>query len=112
MALTEEKCKNNDNIPISEIKQDIEDTQREIEQYESEFIRRIFKLNDVTAADMMTPRPFVFLFDGNKTLGEMAEVISNSSHSRIHVYDQTPNHILGMVHQKELLKSLSQNKKD
>ena len=82
-----------------------------IEQYESEFIRRIFKLNDVTAADMMTPKPFVFLLDGNKTLGEMAEVISNSSHSRIPVYDQTPNQILGIVHQKELLKALAQNKK-
>ena len=36
MALTDEKCKQNDNIPIYEIEQDINETQREIDQYQNE----------------------------------------------------------------------------
>ena len=38
MALTEEQCKQNDNIPTEEIKQDIIDTQMEIGLYEDELI--------------------------------------------------------------------------
>jgi hypothetical protein len=36
MALTDEKCKQNDNIPTSEIELDIAETQREIDQYQKE----------------------------------------------------------------------------
>ena len=36
MALTDEKCKQNDNIPTSVIEFDIAETQREIDQYQKE----------------------------------------------------------------------------
>jgi len=36
MALTDERCKQNDNIPTSEIEFDIAETQREIDQYQKE----------------------------------------------------------------------------
>ena len=36
MALTDEKCKQNDNIPTSDIEMDIAETQREIDQYQKE----------------------------------------------------------------------------
>ncbi|MDO8504616.1 MAG: hemolysin family protein [Candidatus Liptonbacteria bacterium] len=82
-----------------------------IEQYESEFIQKIFKLKDITAGDMMTPKPFVFFLDGNKTLGEMEGEIRKSTHTRIPIYDKTPNRILGIVYQKELMGALIDNKR-
>lgn len=36
MALTDEQCAENDNIPTHEIEQDISDTQNEIDQYQRE----------------------------------------------------------------------------
>ena len=36
MALTDEKCKQNENIPTSDIEMDIAETQREIDQYQKE----------------------------------------------------------------------------
>ncbi|MBI5732552.1 HlyC/CorC family transporter [Candidatus Jorgensenbacteria bacterium] len=81
-----------------------------IQKYEGELIQRVFKLNDITAADMMTPKPLVFFLDGNKTLGELADVIYTSKHSRIPVYDKSPNRVIGIVLHRELLGALLQGK--
>jgi CBS domain containing-hemolysin-like protein len=83
-----------------------------IEQYESELIQKVFKLKDITAGDMMTPKSFVFFLNGNKTLGELENEIRTSKHSRIPIYDRTPNQILGIAYQKELLEALIQGKRD
>ncbi len=81
-----------------------------IEKYEGDLIQRIFKLNNINAADMMTPRPLVFFLDGNKTLGEAEDLIYQSKYSRIPVYDGRPDRVVGIVHVKDLLKALLQNK--
>jgi CBS domain containing-hemolysin-like protein len=83
-----------------------------IEQYESEFIQKVFKLKDITAGDMMTPKSFVSFLDGNKTLGDLEEDIKRSKHSRIPIYDRTHNNILGIVYQKELLVALLEGKRN
>lgn len=81
-----------------------------IEKYEGELIQRIFKLNNINAADMMTPRPLVFFLDGNKTLGEVEDLIFNAKYSRIPVYDQKPDRVVGIVYVKDILRALLQNK--
>jgi CBS domain containing-hemolysin-like protein len=81
-----------------------------IEDYEGEMIQRVFKLNNITAADMMTPRPLVFFLDGNRTLGESQDLIHQTKYSRIPVYDKKPDRVLGIVHIKELLAAMLQNK--
>jgi len=82
-----------------------------IKTFEGELIQRIFKLNDINAADMMTPRPLVFFLDCNKTLGEVENLIYNSKHSRIPVYDKKPDHIIGIVYVRDLLSNLLQGKR-
>lgn len=77
-----------------------------IEEHESRFIRGVFKLNDVTASDMMTPRPFIFALDGSRTLGEAREDIKGARHSRIPVFDRVLDNIIGVVHQRDLLRAL------
>ncbi|OGZ00392.1 MAG: hypothetical protein A2945_03535 [Candidatus Liptonbacteria bacterium RIFCSPLOWO2_01_FULL_52_25] len=81
-----------------------------IENYEGELIQRIFKLNNINAADMMTPRPLVFFLDGNRTLGESHDLIHQSKYSRIPVYDKKPDRVVGVAHVKDLLAALLQQK--
>lgn len=79
---------------------------------EAEMIERVFKLNDVTAGDMMTPKPFVTFIDGEKTLGEMKDKIIGLKHSRIPVYEGDDSHIVGVVHLRDLLTAISTNDVD
>lgn len=83
-----------------------------IEPGEAEMIQRIFRFNDITAGDMMTPRPFVTFLDGDKTIGEVANFIKELKHSRLPVFQGDTNNILGMVHQRDLLRALANNELD
>ncbi len=78
-----------------------------IEGDEAEMIQRVFQLNDITAGDMMSPKPFVSMIDGDKTIGEVAEFIKSSKHSRIPVFEKSDNNIIGVVHQRDMLRALA-----
>lgn len=78
-----------------------------IEGYEAEMIQRVFQLNDITAGDMMSPKPFVSMIDGDKTIGEIAEFIKSSKHSRIPVFEGSDNNVVGVVHQRDMLRALA-----
>lgn len=81
-----------------------------LDEYEGQLINRVFRLADVTAGDMMTPRPFVFSFDANKSLGELQQEIQNARHARIPIYDGSKDKITGVVHQRDLLRALAEDK--
>jgi CBS domain containing-hemolysin-like protein len=77
-----------------------------IERDESEMIQRIFKLNDMTAADLMTPRVTMTYLKGQATLIEVKDDIFNSQHSRIVVIQETPDEVIGVVLKDELLMAM------
>jgi CBS domain containing-hemolysin-like protein len=78
-----------------------------IEPHEADMIQRVFRLNDVTASDMMTPRPFADFIDGSKKLSEIADVIKSTRHSRLPVFEGDAHNITGIVHQRDLLRALA-----
>ena len=83
-----------------------------IEERESDLIQRVFELNDVTAWDMMTPLARVDALDMNKTLSEVKAEVMSFTHTRIPVYDESINHIMGVVHVGDLLKAMAEDKMD
>ncbi|MGH9453335.1 MAG: hemolysin family protein [Terriglobia bacterium] len=78
-----------------------------IEADEAAMIRQIFRLNDITARDLMTPRRQVFFLEGDKSLGDLKPKILAAKHSRIPVVtgDRFEN-VIGVVHQRDLLIAL------
>ncbi|KKU52217.1 MAG: hypothetical protein A3H69_05220 [Candidatus Sungbacteria bacterium RIFCSPLOWO2_02_FULL_47_9] len=77
-----------------------------IEPYEAEMIQKVFKLKDITAGDIMTPRPFVTTIDGARTIKDSANIIKASTHSRLPVFEGKEDNIVGVVHVRDLLKAL------
>ena len=83
-----------------------------IEDDEFEMLRKIFDLNDMTAADLMTPRVVMTYLKGALTLAESKEDILNSPHSRIIVIGETPDQVIGVVLKTDLLAGIIQGKLD
>ena len=83
-----------------------------IENDESEMIRKIFNLNDITAADLMTPRVVMTYLKGDSTLSEVKEDILAFQHSRIIVIDETQDQVIGVALKNELLAAIIQGKLD
>jgi len=73
-----------------------------IEKDEKEMIQKVFRLNDLTAEDIMTPRTVVEALEYDKTLDEAEDEIYALNHSRLPVYRGDLG-IVGIVHQRNLL---------
>ncbi|MFA5060565.1 MAG: hemolysin family protein [Candidatus Omnitrophota bacterium] len=78
-----------------------------VEMDEEVLCKRVFKLNDLQAFQMMKPIDQIFALPGDKTLSEMKETILNAPFSRIAVYDKDPLNIVGMVYLSILLKHIA-----
>jgi CBS domain containing-hemolysin-like protein len=62
-----------------------------------EMIRGVFHLSETTVAEVMTPRTEVIAIPVGMPLDEAADFILEQGHSRYPVYDETIDHIVGVV---------------
>lgn len=76
---------------------------------ESKMIHQVFKMNDLTAKQIMTPRVNMSYFYANDRLEDIKADIIASEHSRIIVVDETPDEVLGVVYKVDLLKALTED---
>ena len=79
-----------------------------LETDEVKMIKNVFLLNDITAEDTMTPRTYMFALDGNLTIEEAKDQLFNSPHSRIPIFDRSPDNITGILYKTTALKKLAQ----
>ncbi|MBI5415483.1 MAG: HlyC/CorC family transporter [Candidatus Omnitrophica bacterium] len=70
---------------------------------------RVFKLNDVRAAQIMRPIDQIYALPADKTLEELKDAIISSRFSRIAVYDKDPQDIVGTVQQRTLLAEIAKD---
>lgn len=83
-----------------------------IEADEAEMINRVFHLNDLSAADLMTPRIILTYLKGDLTLGDCQDFIIKSEHSRILVVQDSIDDVIGIGFKNELLTGIIQGKKE
>lgn len=74
-----------------------------LEQDEREMIFSIFRLGDTLAREIMVPRIYITALDVSLSLPEAVEALLASGHSRVPVYEETIDHIIGLVYAKDLL---------
>ncbi len=73
---------------------------------ESEMIERVFELNDLTAADLLTPRVVMTYLWGEETLEQARDQIMHSQHSRIVIVGNEVDDILGFALRADLLRAI------
>jgi len=78
-----------------------------LDQRDREMLRSILRLDVTTAREIMVPRLDMIAVEVSSTLVEVAEMMVQGGHSRLPVYDETIDHILGIVHSREILASLA-----
>ncbi|MBD2356539.1 HlyC/CorC family transporter [Tolypothrix sp. FACHB-123] len=83
-----------------------------IQSDEAEMIQRVFRLNDVTASDLMTPRIMLTYIRGHLTLAEAKTDIIASQHTRIIVVDESIDEVIGFALKQKLLTAMVEGKND
>ena len=80
-----------------------------IEEEEKELINNVFEFNDITVSEIMTHRTDIFAVDVNMSGEEVLQKIieDDCKHSRIPVYEETIDEIIGILYVKDLIKNVN-----
>lgn len=68
-----------------------------------EYIKNVFKLDNLTAADIMTHRKAVTFIPADAQQEEILKIIEEEGYSRMPVYSESVDKIVGILHTKEYL---------
>lgn len=79
-----------------------------IDPDEREMIAGIIEMGQRYASEIMVPRPDVIALDGDATIDDALEVAITHGHSRLPVFEQDIDHIVGILHVKDLLQAMRQ----
>lgn len=93
----------------SVIEQGLED--KALKKHERELVHGALRFDDIVIRAVMTPRTKMFLLPAKTLLFDALPLISKSGYSRIPVYKDTPDQIVGILHVRDLLKYLEKDEK-
>lgn len=99
--------KNMEDIYYSEedIKRMLNDSSNsDVEVEEKEMIHSIFNFTDTTVKEIMTPRTSIIAFDKNEILDNVWNDIIDHEFSRIPIFNESIDDIIGILYTKDLLK--------
>ena len=74
-----------------------------IESEEKEMIYNVFDLGDAKAKDVMVPRVHVTFADVNNTYTELIDIYKEDKFTRLPVYEDTTDNVIGTINMKDLL---------
>lgn len=80
-----------------------------VEDSEREMINSVFSFDDKSARELMVPRREVFAIDIGEPQEEILDAVLESRHSRIPVYEETVDNIIGILHVRDVIRQMRKN---
>lgn len=74
-----------------------------ISAHEKNLITNVLELRDITAADIMVPRADIVAVSKDTTQEELFALLGELQYSRIPVYNNTLDNVLGSIHVKDII---------
>jgi len=73
-----------------------------IEEEDRRLIQSVVAFGDKTVREVMTPRPSMVAVSANSTLEDLRRLVINEQFSRIPVYEETIDQVVGFVHVRDM----------
>lgn len=83
-----------------------------LEEEEREMIHGIFELESTMAREIMTPRTDMVYLDVSTELSDVLTAVVENGHSRIPVYEDNIDNIIGILHVKDLLQCWNEDEQE
>ena len=88
------------------------DAGQEFSEHEQLLLNNILCLRDKKCSSAMIPRADIVGFPKDGTIGDLAELMITKGHSRIPIYGESLDDIIGIVHVIDLVKCLLNGQKN
>lgn len=89
---------------------DISHEEGVIEKSEKYLMQRSLEMKDTAVKEIMTPRVDIVAIENTETVEELIKIINEEGYSRIPVYRETLDNIVGIVYAKDIFKKLEELK--
>ena len=113
-ALTKQRKNNDEKVTVTEDElETIIDTMEEegvIDAEDADLIQSVLTINDKTAYDIMTPRVDISAVEKSDDFDKIRRVFQETNFSRLPVYDEVIDHIVGILNLKDFYPVLFDNK--
>ena len=80
-----------------------------VDAEELEMIESVLELDETTAEEIMTPRTDLIAIEATSDLKTILETIRHKGHSRIPVFEENVDNIIGLVYAKDLLTEIGKD---
>ena len=77
------------------------ETEGGLDRHESELIRSAIEFGDMEVQEILTPRVDIAAVEDTDTMEEVARVFAESGYSRLPVYHEDMDDIIGVIHEKD-----------
>jgi CBS domain containing-hemolysin-like protein len=91
--------------PLEELERQLisQAQQQELDKGAPQLIRSIFEMSEKTCRDVMVPRMEVMAIDVSTPIPALLQVISEQNHSRIPVFQGDIDHLVGILHVRDIV---------
>jgi CBS domain containing-hemolysin-like protein len=83
-----------------------------IEEEEKDLIHSIFEFGDTIVREVMIPRPDIVAIEADRPLRDVQVLVLQHGYSRLPVFDDDLDNVVGFVYAKDVLKAIHQGKQD
>jgi CBS domain containing-hemolysin-like protein len=80
-----------------------------IQQEEEQLIHSIFEFGDTVVREVMVPRPYIVAMEDDSTVGKAADVALQTGHTRLPVYKESIDNVVGVATVQDMLRAIRQN---
>lgn len=77
------------------------ETEGGLDEHESDLIRNAIEFSELEVSDLLTPRVDLTAAGEDSTMAELASLFAETGYSRIPIYHETIDNIVGFVHEKD-----------
>lgn len=88
------------------------DDEEPIEERDKQMIASILEMNETVAREVMVPRIDIVALSIDTSLREALEVIIEAGHSRVPIYEENIDQIVGFLYAKDILKVMANDEHD
>ena len=83
-----------------------------VDEEEQEMIENVLELSDTAADEIMTPRTDIVAVEVNSDLQAVLKTINTAGHTRVPVYEENIDKIIGLIYAKDLLTEIGKDPAD
>lgn len=80
-----------------------------IDTHEATMLSNFYSFAHTVVREIMVPRPKISIIDADDSLNDLIDLIIESGHTRIPIYEDNVDNLIGVINAKDVLKALKNN---